>query len=212
MADDLKINGKASFVCKVRANLVTEEVVKDLKKINVVEIGMGLESGCEETLDYLKGGVTIEDNRRAVDIIKKNNIMLNPTFIIGVPHESKDQIMQTFDFIKISKIDQFNVFTLTPLPGTPVWEYALEKGMVSNDMDWSKLALNPGFSNKNTINLSEHLTNEELNELLAIFEKERNKRYYKNLLKKAVSRPQQIIPFIKRKMRLFLKSRASFIK
>jgi len=135
-----KLLGKLTFSCAVRSNLIDESMAKLLKKLNVKGVSMGLESGTPRILDYLKGGnVNIKDHMRAIRIFKKYGIEPSASFIIGSPNETREEILQTFKFIKDSKLRGFGIYVLTPLPGTPIWEYAKERGMVSEKMDWSTL-------------------------------------------------------------------------
>ena len=72
--------------------------------------------------------------------------------------------MDTFKFIKDNNIRHYDVNVLTPFPGTPVWDYALSRGLVSNDMDWSKLDYH---INKEPIILSEHISRQDMGYMLA---------------------------------------------
>ena len=47
--------GKVKFSCSCSAPNITDEVARILKEMNVVSVGMGLESGSDKTLTYLKG-------------------------------------------------------------------------------------------------------------------------------------------------------------
>lgn len=152
---------KVKFACWARANTITPEVIDILKSMNMVAVEMGLESGCERTLKYLKGGnVTVEQNRLAVKLLKKAGIQANGDFIIGAPDETEEEIMQTYNFIKEIRLDTVTVNPLTPYPGTPVWEYAIKRSLVSCDMDWSKIK---------SVKLSEKLNEENLSALLKRF-------------------------------------------
>jgi len=74
---------KVKFACWARANTITTDVVKILKSMNMVAVEMGLESGCDSPLKYLKGGsVTVEDNWRSVNLLKDSGIQANASFII----------------------------------------------------------------------------------------------------------------------------------
>ncbi|MDY6966235.1 MAG: radical SAM protein [Halobacteriota archaeon] len=200
MIDEEGIGDEVSFSLKCRANLVNEEVVRLLKKMNVIEVGIGLESGSQKILNYLKDGTTVEDNRTAIDLIKRYDILLSPTFILGSPSETKEDALETLDFIRRSKMDQFNFFTLIPLPGTPVWDYAKERGLVSDDMDWSKLSLAPNSLSFDGVVLSEEMSEEELIEVYSSFERERKKRYHGYVIRKGLKHPNQVIPFLRKKV------------
>jgi radical SAM superfamily enzyme YgiQ (UPF0313 family) len=131
---------KVKFWINARTNLMTEETARLLSEIGTVSVGFGMESGNERTLRYLKGGsVSVEDNYNAVKILHKYGIAANASFIIGSPDETKEEILDTYNFIKTSGLDFVDVFVLTPFPGTPVWEYAKSIGVVQDDMDWDRL-------------------------------------------------------------------------
>lgn len=164
--------GKVKFSCSLRANTVTEEIVSGLKRMGVVSVGMGLESGNQRVLTWLKGsGITVEQNRRAVNLLRSNGIMANASFVIGAPDETEAEIMDTLKFIKSVGLGLFDVYVLTPFPGTPVWEQAKNRGLVSDgaDMDWRCLNVNFEISPDKAIILSEVLTRTEIVRLYGKF-------------------------------------------
>jgi len=183
-----KLLGKLTFSCAVRSNLIDESMAKLLKKLNVKGVSMGLESGTPRILDYLKGGnVNIKDHMRAIRIFKKYGIEPSASFIIGSPNETREEILQTFKFIKDSKLRGFGIYVLTPLPGTPIWEYAKERGMVSEKMDWSTLNVEFLENHERAIILSETLTKKELYDLILMFKLEQKRRYYIDFIKHPIN-------------------------
>lgn len=170
---------KVSFTCSCRANLVTEDVVRLLKSMNVLSINLGLESGCEKTLRYLKGNVSVEQNYQAIKIVKRHGIACQGSFVIGSPFETKEDIAQTYNFIRKSPLNLIDVYVLTPFPGTPIWDYAKSRGLVSENMDWSKLNINFSSNSKDAIILSEVLNREEI---IRVFKKMSRLRFIKNIL------------------------------
>jgi len=157
-----RLLGRVRFTCNARANLVTDDLARALKAMGVVSVNMGLESGSQETLSYLKDRVTIEQNRQAIDILRRHKFFVSGSFIIGSPHETREQMMETYRFLKASPLAITEVYILRPYPGTPVWEYARGRGLVSDDMDWSRLTYGAVGDPRRIINLSEHLSAEEL--------------------------------------------------
>jgi radical SAM superfamily enzyme YgiQ (UPF0313 family) len=139
MVSEMGLAKKVKFACWCRSNTLDDEVVYALRKMNVVSVELGLESGCDKTLRYLKGNIGVKDNIRAIQLLKNAGIQTNATFIIGSPQETYDEIMETYDFIKNSRLDTVTVNRLIPFPGTPIWDHALDKGLVSETMDWSRI-------------------------------------------------------------------------
>lgn len=162
---------KLKFTCSARANLVNDEVVALLKEMNIGSINLGLESGCEKTLKYLKGDITVEQNLAAIKIIKKHGIACQGSFIIGSPFETEEEIMETYGFIKKAPLNLVDIYVLTPYPGTPVWDHAVSKGLVSEKMDWNRLNVNFGTHHEDAIILSETLAKERIVMLFRKFQR-----------------------------------------
>jgi len=162
--------GKVRFTCNARANMVTDKLCRVLKEIGVASINMGLESGCERTLRYLKGGnVTAEQNREAIMTVRRNGILAQGSFIIGAPDETREEIEQTYRFIRAMPLSILDVYVLRPYPGTPIWDYALARGLVANDMDWGSITHRDRIDAGRLINLSEHISSEEMARIYARF-------------------------------------------
>ncbi len=172
--------GKVKFTCSCRANIVNENIANLLAKIGIVSVGLGLESGNNDILNYLKGAVNVEQNYKAIDFLKNKKIYVNASFVIGSPMETEEQIMDTYNFIKKSRLDLFDVYILTPYPCTNVWDYAEKKGLVSLDMDFSRLNVNAYQNFDDLIILSEMVSIERLKK---IYKKFRRLRFFRNVIK-----------------------------
>ena len=147
---------KAKFACWARASTLSPEVVDILKNMNMVAVEMGLESGCDRTLKFLKGGGSVEENLKAIMMLKKAGIQPKAYFIFGAPDETMEEIMETYEIIRKNPLGTVTIGTLIPFPGTPIWDYAKKRGIVSDDMDWRNL---------DGVILSERLSIEEINTL-----------------------------------------------
>ena len=119
-------------------DFMNEEVIEDLKRMGVTRISLGMESGSKKILDYLKNGVVTHDKiRHAVKLCKEHGIGAMGSFMIGSPYETEEDIKQTINFIKEIGLDELGLNVTTPFPGTELWEYAREKGLVK-DNEWDE--------------------------------------------------------------------------
>ncbi|SPF43711.1 putative enzyme [Syntrophobacter sp. SbD1] len=159
------INTRVKFSCWCRSSTVDAETAELLKSMNVVSAKLGLESGSSRILSYLKGKVTVEQNRNGVELLKKAGLQVNADFIIASPDETKEEILQTYEFIKRTPLDFVEINILSPLPGTPIWEYSLSKNLVSDAMDWSRLNFKFNKDPGTAIVLSETLGHSEIAKL-----------------------------------------------
>ena len=193
------ILGKISFTCNVRSNLVDDELASLLKKMNMKSCGMGLESASQTTLEYLKGkDITVDNHKNAIKILRKYGIEPHTSFIIGSPKETKKEILQTLRFIKENKLTHFNVSILTPFPGTPVWDYAKARNLVSEDMDWDALGISFSENHDKAVIVSETLTRDELYRLYLLFRNQKLKILISNTLKHPLRIPRVLLKAVER--------------
>lgn len=160
----------------VRANLVTDELCEELKRINVIMVNFGFESGSDRVLNTLKAGsVSVEQNRQAILLCKKHGITIYGSLMYGVPNETLEDMDMTNDFIDFAiRNGARNIwsFVAAPYPGTPFWDIAVQRGKVSNNMDWSRLGChNP----RDPLLLDESV---DRNEFVRVFNKGRKKLRY----------------------------------
>jgi anaerobic magnesium-protoporphyrin IX monomethyl ester cyclase len=200
--------GKVRFGGAIRAELVNEETMALLKELGVEGVGLGLESGNDRTLKYLKGsGASVTQNEKAVATVKKHGIKVFGSFVIGSPSEEKEEILDTLQFIKRTGVDAFAVYVLTPFPGTPVWDYAKHRNLVSDNMDWRVLNVNFDDNFASAIILSEKLGRADIRALYARFKRYDARRQFYNLVKKALVEPWKIPGYFMNKARVGLAAR-----
>jgi anaerobic magnesium-protoporphyrin IX monomethyl ester cyclase len=215
---DEGISNKVSFNCQARTNLMDDETLVYLKNMNVNQLSFGFESGSQKILNYLKKNtVTVEQNRNAVFLSKKYGFIVNGSFIIGSPDETKEDAEKSLKFLKNSDIDSGLIFHLIPYPGTELWNYAKQLGIVDDEMDWNKLYQNCEIiedfkfakidPQKNYIYLNKNISFEDFSDIYLEFQKEFEKREMKiNMLfkieelSKQFSRLQEIVEITKNQM------------
>lgn len=203
------IPDRVRFSLNCRANLVDRELIRFMNEMNVFEVSLGLESFSPDVLSYLKDHVTVEDNWRAIELFNQANIRVMGFFIIGSPHETREDILQTLDALKQADLHRAQAYILTPLPGTRVWDYAYQRGLVSEEMDWSRLYIDAPKDKHNGIVLSEVLEPAEIRDLLSLFQSARRRKELKILVtkvfyyvKQVLIEPRTVWALVKRSWRL----------
>lgn len=161
------LHKKTAFIVSLRADCLSLEVVKNLKNMNVFKVFMGIESGSEEIIKYYKAGrITINDVEKALLLCRKYDLKVEGSFIIGAPRETPDDLLKTYNFIfnnyRDGLLDGASINILTPFPGSRVWEYAKKRGIVTDDMDWSRFNM--------TINIFDPYTCLYLSEVIPLVE------------------------------------------
>jgi radical SAM superfamily enzyme YgiQ (UPF0313 family) len=116
--------------------------------MGVTRLSLGIESGSQRVLDRLNKKSSVALNQRALDLCARHGIPTCCSFVIGLPGETADDLAATLGFIERNRqvIAEIEVCPLVPFPGTPLWDEALRQGLVSLDMDWSRLRDHSDFS------------------------------------------------------------------
>lgn len=172
-----------SLTC--RANLVTDDLARLLKEMNVVEVMLGLESMAPRTLKYLKPHVTVEHNRNAVETLHRHGLNVTGFFVIGAPQETREEVEQTLEYVRTAPLYRAETYLLTPLPGTPVWDYATQRGLLDPEhVPWDRLYIDNPEDPTNGIHLSEVLSEDELRKYWREFQRIRRQKDRRNLLRR----------------------------
>jgi radical SAM superfamily enzyme YgiQ (UPF0313 family) len=116
---------KAQIWANCRADLISsnEEGIERMSEVGLRMIAVGMESGSQRILDFMKKGTTVEQNIRAAEICKKNGIAVRGLFMLGLPTETKEDVQATLDLIKKVRPDVYSFSYFTPMPGTHLYEY-----------------------------------------------------------------------------------------
>lgn len=113
---------------------ITKEVVELLKKANVCEVKLGIETGNEGLRrKVLKRNVSNYNIVNAANLLHGQNIKVGAFNIIGLPDETPENIEETIALNKkIMPITTFGHSMFKPYPGTRIYDYCKRKGILSN--------------------------------------------------------------------------------
>jgi radical SAM superfamily enzyme YgiQ (UPF0313 family) len=99
------------------------------------------------------------------------------TVIIGSPDETEEDVLQTRDLLLSPEVDHGIACHLTPLPGTDVWDHAMQQGLVSEAPDWDYGKLE-GWGFRREMVLTRHIPAERLEQLYHEMDDAANRRRY----------------------------------
>lgn len=125
-----------TFGVSVRANLVTEDFLVMLKDSGCEMVTMGIESASPKILKTMNKRVTIQQQKKAVELVKKHFGGIQASFIVGYPGETYQTIQATINFCKEMEIEPEVIFYATPYPGTWLYEEALGRGLIVNEHEY----------------------------------------------------------------------------
>jgi radical SAM superfamily enzyme YgiQ (UPF0313 family) len=132
-------------VAGVRARTVTAEDLRYWNAHGCHRAVYGVESGSESILKIMQKGTTREQNLNAMRWVHDNGMTTTLQYVIGMPGETDKTIEESIDFaIETSKfyclpnsLPSLNISInyAQALPGTPLYEYAREKGFIGKTME-----------------------------------------------------------------------------
>ena len=123
------------FWALARADNINKESLSLLSKANCRGLEIGIESTSKRLIKlYNKTDLNPEDWKQKImdnfQYAYENNIFTIGTFIVGGPDETEEEIQQTIDFCKDSKVDVVQAFPFIYLIGTELWRRAVSEGKV----------------------------------------------------------------------------------
>jgi anaerobic magnesium-protoporphyrin IX monomethyl ester cyclase len=124
--------------CNSRVSDINENVLEMLRSAGCVQLAFGLESASQERLNDINKIVTVEQMDRALKLCDEYGFVAQGSFMIGTPHETLEDMKLTKDFALDHNIDGgLGLAICTPYPGTKLWEWCKENGLVKDIVDWS---------------------------------------------------------------------------
>ncbi len=93
---------------------------------------LGFESGSQDILNEYGKKSSLEDARRAVDILHENGVKIIGAFILGALGDSDRTMRETIELAKSLNPSRAQFSLLTPYPGTKLFERVKEKLLTNN--------------------------------------------------------------------------------
>lgn len=124
------------FQSRIKDILRDEDLMPEMKRLGLYEVMLGIESIQPDVLDRYEKQQSREMAQKAIDILKKNGIMVMANVMFGDWNDSEETLKEIYQFVK--KQSDFLILTMTtPLPGTRYYEEAERLGRI-RERDFGK--------------------------------------------------------------------------
>jgi anaerobic magnesium-protoporphyrin IX monomethyl ester cyclase len=112
------------------------EALSQMRKTGLNWVMMGVESPRDSTLKKYRKEITADNAKKAVKVLKENDIFTHAMFMIGERKDTEETILNLRQFANELDPD-FAIFTaFTPFPGTEIHETAKQNGWIE-DTNWA---------------------------------------------------------------------------
>ena len=135
---------KLPWIAPTRADCITLELLKLMKKAGCRSLRFGVESGSPGILKLMNKDIDKKKMSQVFKWAKSEKIESFAYLIIGYISETEETIRETLDFVKELKPDLLMYNIATPLPGTRLFEQAVEAKLVEADY-WKKFVLDENY-------------------------------------------------------------------
>lgn len=163
----LKIN--LYFTSGLRGDLMDKEFIDLMVEAGTIWITFGVETVNKRVQKIANRSMDINKLKTSIEYCCEKGIMVGTFFMIGFPTETKDEAMETLQFIKsIKGITMPYLFGVKFYPGTHLYKIAEEMGIL--DQEQKQNIYNP--HHEITTHKTDILSKEDFKELFTYFMKE----------------------------------------
>ena len=133
-------------------------LVREMALAGCTGVFVGFESlQNDNIMDAKKKGPRTEEYARRVELLHRNGIQVNGSFVLGFDHDREDVFETTVRWIERNRLECATFHILTPYPGTPLFAQMEAEGRLLHN-DWSK------YDTAHVVFRPNHLTVEQLSE------------------------------------------------
>jgi len=136
-----------------------QEILPKMRKAGNMWALLGVESQSKLTLEAFNKKLDPEESKKAIKLLKRNDIFSQATLIIGERKDSPESIGNLREFVNDLDPDLAIFMILTPFPGTELYEVAKLNGWIE-DENWAN------YDMVHAIMSTENLSKEEVQEEL----------------------------------------------
>lgn len=135
---------------------IDKELLIELKNTGLSQLTLPIESGNQKVLDnVITKKIKLSQVKNVIKLCKEVGIHTQGFFILGLPGETKETMHDTIRFASTSGLDLARFYIYMPIHGSKLYDYALEKGYISDNFSLDKLRIDTDFPSIRTEEFSQ---------------------------------------------------------
>jgi len=129
----LKLPRDYTFMTQIKVGaLADDELMELMKEANFELLHVAYESINQATLQEWGKSHSFEETEHSVRQARKHGLRINAMFVVGGDADNEQTIRDTTDFAIQSEVAAMQMWILTPLPGSDVYNQVLAEGRIFN--------------------------------------------------------------------------------
>lgn len=126
------------WMAQLRADNVSENMLKALKDAGILTLGIGMESMSDKVLKSMKKHVTKAGIERAYKLALDTGVRAGGNLIFGDPEETEETVQESLDWWK--KHTEYDILLrfILAVPDSKVWRHAVEHNLIGDEVQFTK--------------------------------------------------------------------------
>lgn len=147
---------------------VTDELLEEMKRANVTQLLLSVESGSAKSLKRMHKPLRLDDIERVAKTCRRLGIYTDCNILTGNIFEVEEDIQESLSFLRSGRCpaDWFKIFITTPLPRSELYDQAVSEGYVGEsviNLDFKKSNINRPELTSDRLEFLQYYMNLDLN-------------------------------------------------
>lgn len=109
---------KITFPNGIRGDIISEKLLHKMKEAGTYRIVYGIETASPRLQKLIKKNMNLEKMNKIISFTDRIDILSHGFFMLGFPTETREELQQTIDYAKNSKLHTASFFTVNSFEGT----------------------------------------------------------------------------------------------
>ncbi len=120
--------------CDTRVDLLTDELLREMRLAGCQRLSLGVESGSQRILDAIDKKITVDEIVRSTELAKKYGIKVRHYMMLGNRGETEETFRETLAFLERARPHEYIFSCLSIYPGTRDFHDAETAGWVNREV------------------------------------------------------------------------------
>jgi len=118
---------RIAFPNGLRGDILDQPTIDAMVRAGTQHAVISVETVTPRLQEMVEKYLDIDKARWAIDELARQGVLVQGAFMLGFPTETPEEIEATVQFAISSKLTQAHFFSVTPQPGTPIYDIALKE-------------------------------------------------------------------------------------
>jgi radical SAM superfamily enzyme YgiQ (UPF0313 family) len=119
---------KIKWDCETRVDMVSKDLLVNMKKAGCIAVWYGVEAGSQKVRDAMGKGINTQQTLNAFKWTQDAGMIAVASIILGFPGETKETAWESVKLLRKINPDEIGIYIATPYPGTPMYDYVKKMG------------------------------------------------------------------------------------